>query len=87
MPRPSRLRAPLARIQALLEAEDEEGAEASAEYAASLAYRSVNDTDNAARCIAAYQDWIRRAASTGDLKANQQGGGIPSGMAPMDDDD
>ena len=57
------------------------------EYAASLAYRSVNDTDNAARCIAAYQDWIRRAASTGDLKANQQGGGIPSGMAPMDEDD
>ena len=57
------------------------------EYAASLAYRSINDADNAARCIAAYQDWIRRAVSAGALKADQQGGGIPAGVSPMDDDD
>jgi len=57
------------------------------EYAASLAYRSMNDADNAARCVSAYQDWVRRATTEGVLKADEQGGGIPSGLKPMDDDD
>ncbi len=57
------------------------------EYAACLAYRSINETEKAAQCLSAYQDWIRRAMLNGDLKADNQGGGRRSGLVNPDDDE
>ncbi len=56
------------------------------EYAACLAYRRINDADNAARCLAAYQDWVQRAMNEGDLKATESGGGVPRGAKQQADD-
>lgn len=57
------------------------------EYACCLAYRSINDAENAARCLSAYQDGIRRAQMAGDLKADNQGGGLPAGVTSPSVDD
>jgi hypothetical protein len=56
------------------------------EYAACLCYRRINDADNAARALAAYQDWVGRAAEVGDLKATESGGGVDRGAKQQADD-
>lgn len=56
------------------------------EYAACLAYRRINDTDNAARCLAAYQAWVDAAKQNGDLKAMTSGGGLDNHAKQQADD-
>lgn len=57
------------------------------EYAAYLGYRRSNDGDNAALCLSAYKDWVKRSVANGDLKVTEEGGGVPKGSNQGDDDE